>query len=106
MVATGSQTLAGQLPPGIHEYQIDLSVEPASEAGHRPGPLGSERLIRPGLLPPYSDCRWLCLPVVSEHQPAVNSERVNVVLGDTAVGKGPSPVQRRRMGSLSHWDLA
>ena len=62
------------------------------EAGHRPGHLGRERLIRPGLRPADSDCHWLGLPVVSEHQTAVNSERVNGVLGETAVGKRPQCV--------------
>ena len=47
-------------------------------------------------MPADSDCQWLGLPVVSEHQPAVNSERVNGVLGDTAVGKRPQCVARAK----------
>ena len=91
-------TAAAARPGPGYESRSDLRVEPASEAGHRPGPLGRERLIRPGLRPQAADsyCQWLGLPVVSEHQPAVNSERVNGVLGDTAVGKRPQCVARAK----------
>ena len=67
-------TAAAARPGPGYESRSDLRVEPASEAGHRPGALGSERLIRQGLLmleqPP--DCQWLRLPAVLEHQPWVN----------------------------------
>ena len=59
-------TAAAARPGPGYESRSDLRVEPASEAGHRPGPLGRERLIRSGLLPP--DCQWLGLPVVWGHQ--------------------------------------
>ena len=88
-VATGSQAFAGlRLPPPpgqalatkSYESQSDLRAEPASETGHRPGPLGRDRLIRM-----LEAAGWLCLPIVTSAQ----AERVNGMLGDTAVGNGP-----------------
>ena len=70
-------------------------MEPASEAGHRPGPLGSSGW------PP--DCQWLGLPVVST--PIPSGSKGSWATLQLAKVSSVSPVPRWRMGSLSDWDM-
>ena len=76
--------------------------------GHRPGPLGRSRLIRPGLLPP--DCQWLSLPQATSGlgtpTPIPSGLTGCWATRQLAMVRSVSPVRRRRMGSLSHWDTA